>query len=649
MNRPALPPALLFVAIAILVSPPCLREACAADLPETFDLRDVDGVNYVTSIKSQQGGTCWTHGAMASMEGNLMMTGVWAANGEEGEPDLAEYHLDWWNGFNEHYNADADPPTGGGLTVHMGGDYMVTSAYLTRGDGAVRDIDGQSYETPPDYVSGLYHYYYPRHIEWFTAGETLERISDIKARLMEEGVIGTCMCYSSEFMNEDFIHYQPPGSPYDPNHAIAIIGWDDNLVTQAPLPGAWLCKNSWGEGWGLDGFFWISYHDRWCGQEPEMGAVSFREIEPLAYDQIYYHDYHGWRDEMTDADTALNAFVAESAQMIEGVGIFTCDDGVSYTVRIYRDFNGETPSGLESEETGTFEHTGFHVVDLGDPVFVEEGESFFVYLEVDDGGLAYDRTSDVPVLLGAQYRTIVESSASPGESFYYSGGYGWQDLYYWSGNPYPGTGNFCMKALAVDYGLAVEPDGGIEFSGPVEGPFSPSTYDVELENNGLSGIDYFVSVSPAVTWLTVYGPTSGYLPAEGTVSLSFEVNSNADTLSPGAYSASVSFVNTSEHYGDTTLPLVLLVGDPAPFYEAGMDQDPGWACEGQWEWGVPRGFGGQHGYPDPTSGYTGANVVGCNLAGDYENNMPPYSLTTDAIDCEGMHCVTLSFQRWLGV
>lgn len=101
--------------------------------------------------------------------------------------------------------------------------------------------------------------------------------------------------------------------------------------------------------------------------------------------------------------------------------------------------------------------------------------------------------------------------------------------------------------------------------------------------------------------------------------------------------------NGGQYYSFVTNQLVLLL-------EQEMDVNPQWTISGgQWAWGQPTGGGGEHGEPDPTSGYTGNNVYGYNLNGDYGNYIPEYHLTTPAINCSGGTGVTLEFYRWLGV
>lgn len=83
-------------------------------------------------------------------------------------------------------------------------------------------------------------------------------------------------------------------------------------------------------------------------------------------------------------------------------------------------------------------------------------------------------------------------------------------------------------------------------------------------------------------------------------------------------------------------------------YWADMNTDPNWLLDEGWAWGAPAGAGSWNG--DPNSGYTGENVIGYELEGDYDDNMAETRYaTTGAINCQGYRNIRLSFRRWLGV
>jgi serine protease AprX len=83
-------------------------------------------------------------------------------------------------------------------------------------------------------------------------------------------------------------------------------------------------------------------------------------------------------------------------------------------------------------------------------------------------------------------------------------------------------------------------------------------------------------------------------------------------------------------------------------YSFPMDTNPGWTVEGAWAFGHPTGGGSHNG--DPNNGYTGTNVYGYSLTGDYPDYLTPTRyLTTTALSCTGRFGIELRFRRWLGV
>ncbi len=84
-----------------------------------------------------------------------------------------------------------------------------------------------------------------------------------------------------------------------------------------------------------------------------------------------------------------------------------------------------------------------------------------------------------------------------------------------------------------------------------------------------------------------------------------------------------------------------------PFVGDTLDANPGWTIQnvgsGGWAFGAPAGNGGSTG---PAAPFSGTNVYGTNLSGNYGDN-GSFLLTTGAYDLRGLRHAQLRYARWL--
>lgn len=229
-----------------------------AEIPESFDLRDKIDIK----VENQGSlGICYAYACLTTVETNLALR-------QNDYVDLSEHHL-----------AVSTYGLQSGMFVDANNKYYKDKI----GPVYERDWPGDASEevTARRYVKETVSLPTINKGKAYTQEELKTIRNVIKTHIMKYGSLHASIA-SVMKQNENNVYVLKSEFADNVDHAVSIIGWDDNFskenfpINNRPSSdGAYLALNSWGDTWGDNGCFWISYEDYWA----EVGLKGTIDVD----------------------------------------------------------------------------------------------------------------------------------------------------------------------------------------------------------------------------------------------------------------------------------------------------------------------------------------------------------------------------------
>ncbi len=389
------------------------------ELPSTYDGREK---GRVPAIKNQgSNGNCWAFASLQALEASLLPEEKW---------DFSEDHMTRNNGFS--------------LPNREGGSYTMSMAYLLSWTGPVR---GNSLLAA-------------KHVQEIVMipGKDYEKI---KRAVIQYGAVQSSLytvindeVSQSEYYNEKESAYCYLGSSRA-NHDSVIIGWDDAYPKEKfPISvngdGAFICMNSWGDSFGDQGYFYVSYYDSNIGLD---NLVYTRTDDASSSDHIYQTDLRGWVGQLgyeKDTIWISNVYESKGRERIKGAGFYATGRHTSY--EIY----GISMVGSEEEilqnnafekkillAKGTLDYSGYYTVSFDDIQNKErnlkKGQRFAIIAKITTPDASQPAAIEFDAGDGLTYVDLTD-----GEGYISSDGVMWERV------EKKQNCNLCLKAYTTD-------------------------------------------------------------------------------------------------------------------------------------------------------------------------------------------------------
>jgi len=255
---------------------PCSEQYTSSlgSTPNSYDWREPSkndlNLVAVTEVKDQgQCGSCWTFGASGTMEGSLCMQGVfdcsvWHGLSEQNMVDCASYNASFIGQYNDHGCSGGEQSNAMRWVFLNGGISSEDDYPYVSGSGSADTTCKQPSMVAgtTDAICGSTSY----------AGPNAELLTDA---IVEKGpvTVGIDASGVAFQLYSGGVYSSTTCSGNHINHAVLTVGYDltENYFT---------VKNSWGPGWGLDGYILFERGVDMCGIERDTQYALMKNSYP---------------------------------------------------------------------------------------------------------------------------------------------------------------------------------------------------------------------------------------------------------------------------------------------------------------------------------------------------------------------------------
>lgn len=429
-----------------------------ASVEPRYSLKDVIP-NNLTIRNQQETNSCWAFAALSCLETNLALADYKSGMNQSKVYDFSERHMEY--ATSKNFKDGKINNEGYNRIVGEGGNWAFAESYLTNGTGAIieeempfknnediidiseiqnKSVSSQVYDTIdfPDYQKE-------------TEENKTEIMNQIKQHIQDYGSVYAGIHGNSSSTTMFNCYNNDTGAKYCDNsimhgidHAVSIIGWDDNYSIdnfaenmKPKANGAWIVRNSWGEkielsiselkekifeenkdycieqGWtesslipnevitdngytiegdiaykkiGDNGLIYVSYEDANVSKTL-FGIVKAED--KTKYENIYQYDRYFPAQNISYATSNIilcNVFdkKTQGTEYLTQVSLYAPE---TYTCKVYVNPNGSDKNKenmqfvkLEAGDTETIS-PGYHTLEFAKPIEIK-GNKYAVAIEI---------------------------------------------------------------------------------------------------------------------------------------------------------------------------------------------------------------------------------------------------------------------------